>query len=543
MLWFFLTSLSVISKVEIFPFKDDIIYLNQSIKWRIFMSQITEVTLTVNEGVFRGLAKQNLLFHQCIIELTDNAIAATPPEQMFHIDIQLIQSEEDPNIIDLYIGDKGKGMDVTILSNALQLGQSATTDNRLNEHGFGLKNSLATLTAGHREFTIWTKHSESAVIYVKGPFKHQMQIISTNDSMPVIPFLGSDYNTIIHAKVSREFLKTLQGRGARTDNLTPLRLWLIEHLGVTYRGYLDVNQETGLPFGNIFVSIGADKKRVPAIKLPLANSYTERFNIELNGVEHELVYRYGTLDKHTTRTMLFNDKLKYYYQSNQATQGIDIRLGRRTIATRQFENIWRKQSNNFELLDEPITRHNSYNEFIGELIIPDLPRGILTTVNNKTDFNLDDPDWVKIFNKLNEFRPIKNVRETTEKELVAKLSDRLKSLSPEDVVSTETSVWYNGTQIDLFHKKQSGEITIYEAKIGRGAPIDVYQLKMYWDGLLNEGVQPDIGILLVESFDSNLERMINDINNQLSPMAPRNTTDVKPYNLQLKTHHDLGLDR
>lgn len=50
----------------------------------------------------------------------------------------------------------------------------------------------------------------------------------------------------------------------------------------------------------------------------------------------------------------------------------------------------------------------------------------------------------------------------------------------------------------------------------------------------NEGLQPNIGILLVESYDSNLEQMINDINTQFSPMAPRNTSHVEPYNLQLK---------
>lgn len=36
----------------------------------------SRVTLNVNEGTFRGLSKQNLLFHQCIWELVDNAIAA-----------------------------------------------------------------------------------------------------------------------------------------------------------------------------------------------------------------------------------------------------------------------------------------------------------------------------------------------------------------------------------------------------------------------------------------------------------------------------------
>lgn len=508
------------------------------------MSKITEVTLTVSDGVFKGLAKQNLLLHQCIIELIDNSIAATSENIQFQIDIQMIQSEENPELVELYIADKGLGMSIEVLSNALQLGQSATITNRLNEHGFGLKNALATLTGGIRSFDIWTSpQGTNEVHYVSGPFRHQMSIISETSDMPEIPYLGNDYKTIIKASVTRTFIKTVQGRGARSDNLTPLRLWLIEHLGVTYRGYLEINEETGLPYGNIFVSIGADRKRVPSLRVPLANAYTERFNIELGGQEYELIYKYGTLDTVLTRNMLYNEKLKYYYQGNQVSQGIDIRLGKRTIATRQFENIWHKQSSNLVLLDEPIARHNRFNDFIGELIIPDLPRGVLTTINNKTDFNLDDPDWVKIFNKLNEYRPVDDPRGTTEKELVAKLVDRIRSLSPNETISTETSVWYNGTQIDIYHEKSSGEKTIYEVKVGKGAPIDLYQLKMYWDGLLISGVQPDIGILLVEAFDSNLERMVDDINNQFPTMAPKNSSTVMPYNFQLKTHIDLGLNR
>ena len=76
-------------------------------------------------------------------------------------------------------------------------------------------------------------------------------------------------------------------------------------------------------------------------------------------------------------------KAKFYYQQNQPTQGIDIRLGKRVIATWQFETIWN------------VSRHNSFNDFVGELLIPDLPRGVLSTTNTKTDFNLDDPDLGK----------------------------------------------------------------------------------------------------------------------------------------------------
>ena len=35
-----------------------------------------QVSIRADEGLFLGLAKQNMLFHQCIFELCDNAIAA-----------------------------------------------------------------------------------------------------------------------------------------------------------------------------------------------------------------------------------------------------------------------------------------------------------------------------------------------------------------------------------------------------------------------------------------------------------------------------------
>ncbi|MPM82418.1 hypothetical protein SDC9_129479 [bioreactor metagenome] len=62
-------------------------------------------------------------------------------------------------------------------------------------------------------------------------------------------------------------------------------------------------------------------------------------------------------------------------------------------------------------------RHNNYNDFVGELLIPDLPRGLLTTVNNKTDFNLADDNWTIIFDKLNGYRPLKMSKVEGEKEL------------------------------------------------------------------------------------------------------------------------------
>ncbi|GAI17190.1 unnamed protein product, partial [marine sediment metagenome] len=50
-----------------------------------------EVELTATEGLFEGLAKQNMLFHQCIGELVDNAIAANIGNNPFLVDIIFIE--------------------------------------------------------------------------------------------------------------------------------------------------------------------------------------------------------------------------------------------------------------------------------------------------------------------------------------------------------------------------------------------------------------------------------------------------------------------
>lgn len=497
----------------------------------------SKVVLNVNEGTFRGLSKQNLLFHQCIWELTDNAIAARKQDELFRVDICMEKREDGK--VDLYVADKGKGMTLEVFKKAIQLGESATKEDRLNEHGFGLKNALATLSGGNGAFQIWTCSSEEKIVHtVKGPFRQEMVIVS-GEEFPDLDFLSDGYNTIIKVTVPISFIQTVQGRGARATDLGTLRAWLIEHLGVIYRGYFDIEDETGEPSGHIYVSIGEDRKRVPAVRIPMANSTTERFSVELGGKEYTLEYIYGTLDSERVKKLVAGSKAKYYYQKNQSTQGIDIRLGKRVIATRQLENIWRKGNGKD---GEPISRHNRYNEFVGELLIPDLPRGVLTTINNKTDFNLDDEDWEKIFDKLNEYKPIADINRTTEKALVKDWIKMIKATNPKDKVTDEHHVWPTGTRIDVYRETSNGEVYIYEMKVGSGSPIDLYQLKMYWDGLLLSGKQPTEGILLVETYSSTLEEMANLMMEKLTPpslIGENKPSD--PYNFKIETHKDKGL--
>ena len=112
-----------------------------------------QIELLATEGMFKGLAKQNMLFHQCISELIDNAISATLPHEKFRINI-VFHKEESSGLVEVYIADSGRGMNLDIFQKAIQIGESATTDNRLNEHGYGLKNALATLSSATNKW-LW----------------------------------------------------------------------------------------------------------------------------------------------------------------------------------------------------------------------------------------------------------------------------------------------------------------------------------------------------------------------------------------------------
>jgi len=487
-----------------------------------------EIELIATTGVFRGLAKQNMLFHQCISELIDNSIAQKQDNLAFEVEV--IFQEKGDGKYGIYICDNGNGMDLEKLKSALQLGKEPDpSSDRLHEHGFGLKNSLATLTRGVGFWKIWSKTKVSPVSSVQGPFGPTM-VLEDDDHFPDYDFLPSDLSTIVYAETTIDYIRTVQGRGGPTNDIYKLRKWLIEHLGVFYRGYLTQDPKNYEIDGVIRVSINKNRLRVNPVLVPYANSKVEYVKVELDGIEYALEYEYGTLDEIKRDKLVHEEKTQYYYLKNIPTQGIDVRLGKRVLATAMLDSIWKTQDGRSQL-----NRHNDFNDFIGEIRIPNVPRGILTTVNNKTDFNLDDSGWVKIFEKLNEIKPPKTIREKTEKGLQNKWVEMLKATNPDEIISDERHVWPTGVRIDTYRKKENGDIIIYELKVGSAQPLHLYQLLMYWDGLEIAGESPREAVLMVEDYSNTIEEMVSLINSELK------TKNGTSYNIKIEKHKDKGL--
>ena len=494
------------------------------------MAKPETVKLRVTQGLFRGLASQNMLFHQCIGELVDNSIAATKKGEAFRVDIILDSRNHSSNLVDVWIADNTAGMNLKILGEALQPGGSPTVENRLNEHGFGLKNSLATLCSDSTDdWDIWTRpQGGSVAFHVSGPFDEVMEIEQC--AFPRKKFLPEKMSTLIRVQVPIGFISTVQGRGQPTRDLTRLRRWLVEHLGVHYRGYLGADNKLMKPLGEIYVKIKNDAVKVEPLPVPMGEQKWVPFDVELGGENYELTYRYGARDE----DKVLNQGHQFYYRGNMATQGIDIRLGNRVIITRQLDTIW------------DLARDNHYNQFVGELLIPELKRGILKTKTDKTDFNLNDPEWDKIFRYLRDEcpPPPKDVdREITEAEMRDEWKRQLEAHKEHgETVGKEINLWETGVRLDLYKKSKNGSTVIWELKRGPAKPLDLYQLKMYWDGLALRGDSPRRAILLAEEFSDGITAMARTMNERLRPPENKKTNGANNrYAFELETLASKGL--
>ena len=89
------------------------------------------IQINITPHTFAGLAKQNMAFHQGVMELCGNAIAAALPGEKALIFIGLAPGSAKDELL-LVVADWGSGMDLSQLENALQLGSLPTGSNRLN---------------------------------------------------------------------------------------------------------------------------------------------------------------------------------------------------------------------------------------------------------------------------------------------------------------------------------------------------------------------------------------------------------------------------
>lgn len=452
-------------------------------------------------------------------ELIDNSIANIRANKIENSIIS-INIEEKNGKVDITIEDGGTG--VKNIESALRFGDKSGQEDSLNEHGFGMKHSLASANPENDSWDIFTRTAEDVKnnIYrhISAPyeFKKEERILKG-----IWPGKVSKTGTIIKFSCSKLFFNSVKRGIGGNPSFKRCLDYLLEDIGFLY-AYNIKDGEVNIALKSNSINYN---KKVKAILPDWAGFYRPKRGVQyvdLGAGEVKVYYVFGEV---------FESEYAKHYKKNQSTNGCEIRINNRLFMQNEFKNIWK------------IENHPSYNHFLCLInIISEDSSRLPSTKTNKSGFRIGDEkferlcDWIrKVFPN-----PPKSLSSTVnERELIDRLADLKKKHITGDLTNIirEFNV-YNRigcpVRVDLY-VFDGKEIYLYEAKKDNLEPINVYQLKMYWDGAVSDGLNPKKGILLASECSKGVQELINDLNNLKD-------AEGNYYNILFKTWIDEGIE-
>lgn len=455
---------------------------------------------------------------QIINEFIDNAIANFEANSPLTRNVIISIREVTPSgSVNVTIEDSGTG--IKNLDAAFSMGDKSAAESPLNEHGFGIKHALASANPLNNNWGIFTRLEENcnggtfikiAAPYTIGDFKGEL----TKDNWPG---LLNGTGTFIQFECGREMFNTIASgiRGGVRNFITICDI-LCEDIGFIYAGLIKENKVSItlriIPFGEAVMtrSVGAlepdwgnfvDSPGKGSILYDLGNG-----NVTIE-------YAFGFMNEKAERRPFDNNTSRKYYKKNMSSSGVEIRVNGRVLEYNLFKEIW------------GIEKHNSYNSFLVTIDLKSVSKERLPlTRTSKNGFRKGDEKleglYAWILSKMNEPQKDSSLS-TDEREKFDDLARRRKTvLSSVDagvVIKTEMPVFTTtGNRKDLqridMYESVNGRITIYEGKVDSTTSKDVYQLRMYWDGLVYDGLNPNQAVLVSGEHPSSVEKLINIVN-------------------------------
>lgn len=474
------------------------------------MSKIKRINNEIDIAeMWEGLGGDFENIQQIICEFLDNSVSnltGKNSEGLENHNINVIFKVENDNNIMVRIEDTGTG--IVDLDNALKIGNKSVQESPLNEHGFGLKHALAAADKTNNSWKIYTKtiddkkHNEYELI--QAPYKTEnwtANIINEID----IPWPGSytTTGTIIEFVVNKELLSTLtNGIPGANINTSYERMidYLIEDLSFIYSKVLE---NTSVKMSVKLYKNHIETKNVIITPLQpswIANSLKAGEELcDLGNGIVKIEYQFGSIEA--------GDNMRYY-KKNMSSSGVEIRINGRALAYNLFTDIWHKE------------KHNCYNHFIGRVnVISEHRESLPETKTAKNAFKTSDKKYEELLRWISQKHPnIEEIEESNdsfnEVSLFKTLATNMKTYSnPNDTITTEQYVFKEEMKlrIDLY-QCSNNNVTIYEGKKIKTTPKDVYQLRMYWDGLVYEGMKPNKGILIGSVHPDSVKNMIEYVN-------------------------------
>lgn len=483
--------------------------------------------VTFNVGItnhyFDAISRQNLPMSDAACEPVDNAISNC--KDAINILVAIVKGHAK-NLIGVVIADWGNGMSKEKLPENLQFGNGHSNEGPLCIHGVGLNNFILVATRNKYPWFIASKQpGEDSYHRVDGPFATTMTM-SEQEEIPMADVVMREQfkalgapSTIVYVEMDKATASTMLTKNgscaeSRVTSLNVLRTCLAEHFGVKYRNYL-APDATGVAPARILIPDFhmANGKTCDVLVKPIFQPYKEKqkeknFTVDYDGYEIPVKVECGLLDTDATKGVVTGGyDLKHFYQNNMLTQGLDIQLGERVIATAQFDTIWDK------------ARHPAFNAFTGVVAvdISGLPRGFLNTLANKSDIDMSDSGWRAIFDavvsqvSLMESNPFSI--EDYAKEFAKKLA-----FDTGNEVELQFPLYANRTCIDVLEHLGEGQCRIYDFMSTKANLKSLEELRTHWDGMVSQGQQPISAVMYCPSRGPMLPHSCEEFNNRIQAM-------------------------
>ncbi len=379
----------------------------------------------------------------------------------------------------------------------LKLGDTTSAESPLNEHGFGLKHALAAADIHNRNWKIHTRtqHEFDSGKYrtLVAPYRFHMDSTMVDVSTEHWPGIYNGPGTLVEFICDMGLFYTVRRGVKGPPSFGNCADYLIEELGYVYSGMISEGK------ANIIVN----STPVPAVGPNIVGYYDPapgHVGIDLGGGQIDLRYKFCEVKDSSHLA---------HYKRNTSTSGVEIRVNGRVLMSNLFKEIW------------GLEPHPSYNHFLVQFdLISQNIDALPKTRTSKNGIRSGDPKLEKLFEWIRQAHPEpekKSSGAVYEMELIKQLADsktthiRSSSKHIEPWFKVFRTIDTDGALADLYVFDGS-QVVLYEAKKDKATIQDLYQLRMYWDGAVIDGINPVEGILLASEFSNGIDAIIAMLN-------------------------------
>ena len=460
---------------------------------------ITRKSRNIPDGkeLFEGISGNFEEFGQTLCELTDNSISNFLAHHIRgHIEITLTNHG---TYVDVSVRDNGTGIEN--VDAALTIAARSCAESALNEHGMGLKHALASINAGaDQHWSIQTRTAEDAAHdryqLVESPYSIGMPMYLVPGGGDIVGETG----TVVQVRCPMHKFLTLKPVSKKNaPTFAQVASYLQETLRYTYANLLRD--------GVFSICLTAVDEDGVSNSVEIADALEPKWKgecAELPPVETDLGYgrvticcRYGSICR--------SKKTAFYYKGNMASSGAEIRINGRAIQHGLCSEIWE------------MALHPNQNRFIAQVdILCDQSAALPNTKSAKNGLREDDEKVAALFSWIRANIP-EPVKEEGREQLLVRLLAEKKAAEPGVLrVSTEKNLYQClnlKIKSDLFVSSTDG-IVLVEAKAGGSKAEDLYQLRMYHDGCIADGMEVREAVLIAQRHPDTVRALLAELNSQ-----------------------------